>query len=340
MSLEVSCKKKISIVSPCFNEESNVKSCYEAVKALFDDSLAAYEREHIFADNASTDRTVEILRCLAEHDPFVKVVVNARNFGLFRSTFNALRYATGDATLVMLPVDLQDPPELLPEFVKLWEQGYEVIAGERSERQENLLMRTGRHLFYAMVNKLSSFEIPMNVGEFQLVDHKVLKAVLQHHDHYPYIRGIIAACGFRRIIVPYVWKKRARGYSKHKFFDLVDQALNGIFSFTNVPLRVCTFVGFALALLCLSYGVINVLVYLANPEAAPRGTTSIIVGLFFLLGLQLLFIGLLGEYVTSIHHQVRMRPLVVERELINLQTTNPQPEGQISAEGATSRSRT
>src|SRR5262245_47510040 len=146
MSIEVSRKKRISIVSPCFNEENNVQGCYEAVRALFDEPLAAYEREHIFADNASTDRTVEILRCLASRDPFVKVVINARNFGLFRSTFNALRYVTGDATLVMLPVDLQDPPELLPEFVKLWEQGYEVIAGERSKRQEKLLMRTGRRL--------------------------------------------------------------------------------------------------------------------------------------------------------------------------------------------------
>jgi glycosyltransferase involved in cell wall biosynthesis len=328
MSLEASCKKKISIVSPCFNEEGNVKNCYEAVKALFDDSLAAYEREHIFSDNDSTDRTVEILRCLAARDPFVKVVVNARNFGLFRSTFNALRYATGDATLVMLPVDLQDPPELLPEFVRLWEQGYEVIAGERSERQENFLMRTGRHLFYAIVNKLSSFEIPRDVGEFQLIDHKVLSAVLEHEDHYPYIRGIIAACGFKRIIVPYVWRKRAQGYSKHRFFQLVDQALNGIFSFTNVPLRICTFIGAALAAICFLYATITLVAYIISPDAAPRGIASLVVGLFFLLGLQLLFIGLLGEYVTSIHNQVRRRPLVVERERINIQS-QPQDEGLI-----------
>ena len=321
MSIEVSRKKRISIVSPCFNEENNVQGCYDAVRALFDDPLAAYEREHIFADNASTDRTVEILRCLAARDPFVKVVINARNFGLFRSTFNALRYATGDATLVMLPVDLQDPPELLPEFVKLWEQGYEVIAGERSKRQEDLLMRTVRRLFYAIVNKLSGFEIPRNVGEFQLIDRKVLKAVLEHQDHYPYIRGIIAACGFKRLIVPYVWRKRARGHSKHKFFELIDQALNGIFSFTNVPLRLCTFLGAALAALCFLYAAITLAVYIVSPDAAPRGITSLIVGLFFLVGLQLLFIGLLGEYVTSIHNQVRRRPLVVERERINIPST-------------------
>ncbi len=339
MSIEVSRKKTISIVSPCFNEESNVQACYDAVRTLFNDPLAAYEREHIFADNASTDRTVEILRCLAARDPCVKVVINARNFGLFRSTFNALRYATGDATLVMLPVDLQDPPELLPEFVKLWEQGYEVIAGERSKRQEDPLMQMARRLFYAIVNKLSGFEIPRNVGEFQLIDRKVLRAVLEHQDHYPYIRGIIAACGFKRLIVPYVWKKRVRGHPKHKFFELVDHALNGIFSFTNVPLRLCTFLGAALAALCFLYAMITLVVYILSPDAAPRGMASLIVGLFFLFGLQLLFTGLLGEYVTSIHEQVRRRPLVVERERINIPNSRPGDEGVISdREEARSRS--
>jgi glycosyltransferase involved in cell wall biosynthesis len=234
-------KKRISIVSPCFNEQDNVRTCYEAVKALFETKLSSYEREHVFADNASTDCTVEILRELATEDLDVKVVVNSRNFGVFRSTFNALRYASGDATLVLLPVDLQDPPELIPEFVRLWEQGYDVVAGVRSERQEGLFMRSVRRLFYTIVNKLSDFEIPENVGEFQLIDRKVLDAVLQHQDHYPYIRGIIAACGFKRTLVPYMWKARMRGFSKMKFFELVDQALNGIFSFTNAPLRACTF---------------------------------------------------------------------------------------------------
>jgi glycosyltransferase involved in cell wall biosynthesis len=318
MSIEVSRKTKISIVSPCFNEENNVQACYEAVRALFDGPLAAYEREHIFADNASTDRTVEILRYLAARDPLVKVVVNARNFGLFRSTFNALRYATGDAILVMLPVDLQDPPELLPEFVKLWEQGYDVVAGERTQREEALLMRTVRHVFYYLVNKLAGFEIPRNVAEFQLIDKKVLDVVLKREDHYPYIRGMIAECGYRRTLVPYVWKERKRGLSKIGYFELIDQALNGLFSFTNVPLRLCTFLGFSVAVLCFLYAAINVLTHFIRPELAPQGVTSIIVGLFFLVGLQLIFIGVLGEYVTSIHKQVRRGPLVVERECINI----------------------
>jgi glycosyltransferase involved in cell wall biosynthesis len=317
MSIEAP-RKRISIVSPCFNEENNVQACYEAVRALFDKPLAAYEREHIFADNASTDRTVEILRRLAARDPCVKVVVNARNFGLFRSTFNALRYAAGDATLVMLPVDLQDPPELLPEFVKLWEQGYYVVAGERTQREEALLMRTMRQAFYYIVNKLAGFEIPRNVAEFQLIDKKVLDAVLKRDDHYPYIRGMIAECGFKRTLVPYVWKERKRGRSKIGYFELFDQALNGIFCFSNVPLRICTFIGFSVAVLCFLYAAINVLTHFIRPELAPRGITSIIVGLFFLIGLQFIFIGMLGEYVTSIHKQVRRGALVVEQERINI----------------------
>lgn len=312
-------RRKISVVSPCYNEEDNVRTCYETVRALFNGGeLAGYEREHVFADNASRDRTVDILREIAVGDPAVKVVVNARNFGLFRSTFNALRYASGDATLVMLPVDLQDPPELLPDFVRLWEEGYEVVAGVRANRQEGVVMRAARRTFYRIVNRLSGFEIPENVGEFQLVDRKVLDAVLKFNDHYPYIRGIIAACGFKRVLVPYVWKARKRGFSKIKLLELFDQAINGIFSFTNVPMRVCTLAGFALSALCFLYALVAIVIYLVTPSVAPRGITSLVVGMFFLFSIQLLFIGLLGEYVTSIHAQVRRGPVVIERERINL----------------------
>lgn len=297
--------KTISISSPCFNEEENVEECYRVVKELFDGPLDGYKREHIFADNASSDRTVEILKSLAAKDPAVKIIVNTRNFGVFRSSFNGLKYATGDAVLIMLPVDLQDPPELLPEFVSLWEQGYEVIAGARSDREEGFFMRLARKLFYRIVNRLSEFEISPDVGEFQLLDRKAVDALLDHNDQYPYIRGIIASLGFRRIIVPYTWKKRERGVSKHNFFMLLDQALNGIFSFTRAPLRVCTLAGLIIAVASIAFSIFSVILYLFTPDAAPRGVTTIIVSLFFLSGIQLLFIGVLGEYVTSIHSQVR-----------------------------------
>lgn len=309
--------KKITIVSPCYNEEENVRACYDAVKRLFDNELSGYQREHIFADNCSVDKTPEILREIATADTGVKVILNARNFGPFRSLFNGLRYATGDAIVVFLPVDLQDPPELIPEFVRHWENGIEVVAGARVNRDETRLLRLCRWIFYRIVNGLSDFEIPPDVGEFQLIDRKVWEAMMSYHDHYPYIRGIIASCGFKRLIVPYTWRTRQRGLSKNNIPRLVDQALNGIFSFTNAPMRFCTFAGFSLAAICLIFAAYSLVSYLVLPHLAPRGTTTIIFSIFFLSGVQLIFIGILGEYVTSTHAQVRRGPLVIERERIN-----------------------
>lgn len=315
--------KKISVVSPCYNEEDNVAICHATVRDIFARDLPGYTLEHVFVDNASTDRTVEILRGIAAADPAVKVVVNARNFGVFRSSFNGLRYATGDAILVLLPVDLQDPPELIPEFVRLWEQGYEVVAGARSTREETFALRSARKVFYRIVNALSDFEISPDVGEFQLIDRKVLDAVLRNNDHYPYIRGIIASVGFRRIIVPYVWKARKRGVSKHNLPMLIDQALNAIFAFTRAPMRFATLAGTAIATMSILFAVFSILAYFLGLGSAPRGTTTIIVALFLLSGIQLLFIGMLGEYITAIHNQVRGGPMVIERERINI------PEGDL-----------
>lgn len=321
-------RRKISIVSPCFNEEANVQVCYDTVRSIFERDCSGFTLEHIFADNCSTDRTVAILREIAKRDPSVKVVVNSRNFGLFRSTFNALRYATGDAIVVMLPVDLQDPPELIPEFIRLWQQGHDVVAGVRADRKENLPKRTARRIFYRLVQRLSGFDIPENVGEFQLIDRQVLDAMLKFDDHYPYIRGIIAACGFKRTLVPYTWVRRARGFSKIRLWESIDHALNGILSFTNVPMRLCTLGGFGIALLCVLYALFSLTIFLIYPEVAPRGTTSLVIGMFFLFSIQLIFIGLLGEYITSIHFQVRRGPLVIERERINMDAVERAREAQ------------
>jgi glycosyltransferase involved in cell wall biosynthesis len=310
--------KKISIVSPAYNEWDNVRACHEAVATIFAGPLSGYDYEHIFADNCSTDGTPDILREIAAGDPKVKVILNSRNYGPFRSLFNGLRYCTGDAILVFLAVDLQDPPEMITEFVRYWEGGAEVIAGARIERQESFALRTCRAIFYRLVNGLSDIDIPINVGEFQLIDRKVWQAVMEHDDHYPYIRGIIASVGFRRVIVPYQWKARKSGISKNNLMRLVDQALNGIFSFTNVPMRVCSFLGFGLSAICVLYALFASLTYFIFPDAAPRGVLTLIVTLFFLSGVQLAFLGILGEYVTSIHAQVRRGPMVVERERINL----------------------
>lgn len=311
--------KTISIVSPCFNEADNVRACRDAVAQLFGAGgpLEGYRREHILADNDSDDGTQDILRTMARDDANLKVIFNSRNYGPFRSNFNALRAATGDAILVFLPADLQDPPEMIGEFVRLWESGVEVVAGARVNRQESLALRGCRAIFYRLVRGLSDIDIPLNVGEFQLIDRKVWQAVINHDDHYPYIRGIIASVGFRRVIVPYTWEARRSGISKNNLPRLIDQAMNGIFSFTNAPLRLCTFAGIAMAVLCILYAIASVGLWFVWPAMVPRGMMTVIVSLFFLSGVQLAFMGILGEYVTSIHAQVRKRPMVVERERIN-----------------------
>jgi len=312
-------KKRISIISPCFNEQENIAACHAAVSELFAGPLAAYDYEHIFADNASTDASVAELRRVALGDCHVKAIVNARNYGPFRSTFNALGSATGDAVLVMLPVDLQDPPELIPVFVRKWEEGAKIVYGQRMERAEGWLMRQVRKTYYRAVSCLAGIDIPTDTAEFQLLDRQVVEALLRFNDHYPYIRGMIANVGFRdrAVMVPYRWQGRARGVSKNKFFNLVDQGLNGIIAFTNVPMRISTALGFFLAVGSIAYSVIQLGINLLVYDAAPPGIATLIVALFFFSGVQLLFIGLLGEYVSSIHFQVRQGPIVVEQERIN-----------------------
>ncbi|MGC4113627.1 MAG: glycosyltransferase [Myxococcales bacterium] len=311
-------KKLISVVTPCFNEEDNVEACYQAVKALFDGPLSAYEFEHVFCDNYSTDRTVEKLRAMAAADPRVKVILNARNFGPFRSNFNGVMAASGDAVVIALAADQQDPPEVIVDFVKQWEAGHKVVYGIRAQRQEGLVMRSTRRAYYRLVSRFADMEIPPDVGEFQLVDRVVVEALRKCDDYYPYIRGMIAHCGFPRVGVPFTWKARARGMSKNRLFHLIDQALNGIISFTNVPMRVAMSVGLLIATLAIGLAVVNLALNLVyyRQFAAP-GIPTLIVAVFFFGGVQLFFMGILGEYIAAIHSQVRKRPVVVERERIN-----------------------
>ena len=311
--------RKLSILTPCYNEIGNVRACYEAVRDIMGTHLVEYDYEHIFCDNASTDGTAQALRDLARQDQHVKVILNARNFGPFRSAFNALLSTSGDAVLVYLAADLQDPPELLPEFVSKWQEGYEVVYGVRSQRQEGLIMRFVRRLYYRIVSHLAQIEIPENVGEFQLIDRVVVNSLRQCDDYYPYIRGLIANCGFRSSGINYTWRKRQSGVSKNRLFDLIDQGVNGLISFTAIPLRVCMLFGFSLSVLSILYALIQLAANLLTEREVTAGIPTLIVGMFFFAGIQLFFLGLLGEYIGAIHSQVRKRPLVVEKERINFE---------------------
>lgn len=309
----------ISVVTPCYNEEDNLEDCARALRETFATLLPDCRLEQIFCDNASTDGSEAVLRRMAAADPSVKVVFNARNYGPFRSTFNGLTHATGDAVVVLFAADLQDPPEVIAEFVSEWRAGNDVVQGIRAQREESMLMRNVRRAYYRLVSRLSGIDIPIDVGEFQLIDRKVLQALLQHDDHYPYIRGMIANCGFRTKGLPYVWRARRRGFSKNRLYHLIDQGLNGMISFTNVPMRLAMFGGFAIAMVSFLYAAFTVVINLVrHGELASPGIATLIVALFFFGGVQLMFLGLIGEYVSSIHSQVRKRPLVVERETVNM----------------------
>jgi glycosyltransferase involved in cell wall biosynthesis len=310
--------KTISIVTPCFNEELNVRECHAAVRELFEGPLKAYRREHVFCDNASTDGTMDILREIAASDSNVKVISNARNFGPMRSNYNGVMAATGDAVVLFLPADMQDPPSLIPQFVKLWEAGYEVVYGIRKVREEGVLMRSIRGLYYRVLTSLSELAVPPGVGDFQLVDRKVVEAMRHIEDAYPFMRMMTFECGFKAVGLPYTWVKRQRGFSKYTLARLVEEGMNGLVTFTAAPLRLVLFAGFAIATLSLVYALFNlVLGLLYYKRLASPGIMTIITALFFFGGVQLFSIGVLAEYIIAIYSQVRRKPVVFERERIN-----------------------
>lgn len=310
-------KKMISVITPSYNEEESIEACILRIREVFENHLPSYDYEHIICDNCSSDRTTQIIKEFAQKDKRIKLVVNARNFGVFKSMFNGLKRSSGEAIIPLLPVDLQDPPELIPEFVSLWENGYDIVAGARTVRKEPWLMQKTRALFYRILNFISDFEIPEKVGEFQLIDRKVANSVLQYKDRYPFLRSLIASVGFKRIIVPYVWKKRAHGKSRMNLFILIDQALNGFFSFSTFPLRVIFIVGTLVFAICLAYCVLLLGLYVTGNFFAEPGIPTILLAIFFFSGIQLMSVGILGEYVHSIHRQSRGGPVVFEKETVN-----------------------
>jgi len=311
-------RRLISVVTPCFNEEANVGECYCRVKAVFEKELPEYDSEHVFADNASTDGTAAILRELAAADRRVKVIVNSRNFGPFASVFNAVTRTRGDAVVAMVPADMQDPPEVIPQMVRQWEKGFQVVGGRRKKRGEGFFITLMRRAFYRIADLVSYVSVPTGVGEFQLIDRVIVDELRRHHDYYPFVRGMIAECGFDRAIVEYAWQPRKKGKSTHGFIRYFDQAMNGIVSLSNAPLRLATVVGGAVAglslLTAVGHFLINLLFYRVF---APPGMATVVVAIFFLGGVQLIFLGILGEYIGAIHAQVRKRGNVIERELVN-----------------------
>lgn len=308
--------KKISVVTPCYNEEGNIEEIYLQVKQIFAD-LEKYDYEHLFIDNASQDKTVGILKDIALKDPNVKIIVNARNFGAIRSIYYGIIQPDADA-VVLIFADLQDPPELIVDFIKKWEDGYHIVKGIKTSSEENFLLYGIRSLGYYIVTQLSDIKPTPHFTGFGLYDKMVMEVLKKIEDPYPYLRGIISEIGFDSAEIEYKQRQRKRGKSSYRnFYRLYDAGMLGITSHSTVPLRIATFLGFALSLLSLVVALGYLIAKLLFWDYFPLGTAPVTVGLFLLASVQLFFIGIIGEYIGLMHMRILKRPLVVERERIN-----------------------
>ena len=315
--------KTISILTPCYNEEENVEEVYNRVRAVML-KLGHYAYEHVFIDNSSTDNTVAILKRLAERDRNIKIIVNARNFGHIRSPIYAFLQTRGDAVIGIV-ADLQDPPEMIPELVAKWEQGYYMVLCLKTTSQENRIMFWVRTLYYRLVKRLSSIETFENYTGFGLYDRRVVEAVRAFPDAYPYFRGIIAEIGLPYCTLEFNQPRRLRGLTKNNFYTLYDLAMLGITNLSKVPLRIVTFLGFATGLLSVLTGLAYLVYKLIFWNNFEVGMAPMVIGLFFLGSVQLTSMGILGEYIGAIHTQVLKRPLVIEKERVNFEYAPGEP---------------
>jgi len=306
--------KTISIITPCFNEEENVQELYERIQKAMEN--LDYEYEHIFIDNASTDRTVELLRGIAAQDKRVKVIINTRNFGHIRSPYYGLLQGSGDAIISMVS-DLQDPPEMISEFIKKWEEGYKIVIGVKTHSEESGLFYFLRSLYYRTLRKLSDIQLIDNFTGFGLYDKQVIEILRNIEDPYPYFRGLIADIGFEYAQIEFTQPRRKRGISKNNFYTLYDMAMLGVTSYTKVPLRLATMLGFLSALLSFIIGFIYLVFKLINWQDFSLGIAPVIIGIFFMGSVQMFFLGIVGEYIGSIYTLAVRRPLVIEKERIN-----------------------
>lgn len=314
----------ISVITPCYNEEENVRDIYEQVKQVFD-VFENYTYEHIFIDNASEDKTVAILKEIAKGDKNVKIIVNARNFGHIRSPFHAYFQATGDAVISIF-ADLQDPPYLIRYFIKKWEEGFKIVIGVKKKSEENPIMFAIRKLYYNLINKYADTEQIKNFSGFGLYDREFIDILRKLNEPYPYFRGLITELGLKRTEIEFEQPKRKRGVSKNDFYTLYDIAMLGFVNHSKVPLRMATFIGFSISILSLLVAFVYFGYKLIFWERFQVGMAPMVIGLFFFASVQLFFIGIIGEYIGAIYTQVKNRPLVIEKERINFSSNDQSSE--------------
>lgn len=307
-------RKLISIVTPCYNEEANVDELYARIAAVM--ATLPYDYEHICIDNCSTDSTVAKLKEIAASDKRLKIIVNARNFGHIRSPYHAILQSRGDAC-VLIASDLQDPPEMIAEFVEKWEQGFKTVLAIKPESDESSLMFGLRKAYYRLVTRISEVKLIPNATGAGLFDRQVVDILRSIKDPYPYFRGLLCEIGFPIATVPFRQPRRQRGVTKNNFYTLYDIGMLGIINHSKVPLRLMAIGGFLVAILSLLIAGLFLLAKLLFWNSFQIGLAPVLIGVFFFGGIQAFFIGFVGEYIGSIHTQVRDMPLVVEMERVN-----------------------
>jgi glycosyltransferase involved in cell wall biosynthesis len=322
-------QKTISIITPCYNEEANVMNLYKQVRQVMAD-IGSYPYEHIFIDNHSADNTVPILKSIASQDPNVKIIVNARNFGHIRSPIHALFAARGDA-VISIVADLQDPPAMIHEFIRAWENGASCVLGIKRSSEENTLMFWLRRQYYKLADRLSSVETIQNFTGFGLYDRKVVELIRSFDDPYPYFRGMIAEIGLPTVKLMYDQPVRRFGVTKNNWYTLYDIGMLGIINYSKIPLRLATFAGFAGAVVSFLTALGYLIAKLIYWKTFTVGVAPMIIGIFFIQSLLLVFLGVMGEYIGAIYTQLQHRPYAVELERINFDLPAGYPKQEVVA---------
>lgn len=310
--------KVISILVPTYNEEENVELLYEAIIDQFKKNIKNYKYEIVFIDNFSTDETRQKLEKLCNIDKNVKAIFNAKNFGQFRSPFYGITQTTGDAT-ILLCADFQDPIDMLPKFIKEWENGYKIVIGIKSKSKENKIMYLFRTMYYKLIKKLSDIDQIEHFTGFGLYDRDFVNVLRNLDDSQPYLRGIVAELGYQRKEIEYVQAKRLHGKTSNNWYRLYDIGMLGITSYTKIIMRLATIFGFFLSGISMLIAIIYFILKLLYWDSFPTGTAPILIGMFFLGSIQIFFIGFLGEYILNINARIMKRPLVVEEKRINFE---------------------
>ena len=312
--------KKISVVVPCYNEENSIESLYQTMRQIFENQLHGYDYELILADDYSTDHTREIIRKLCKMDMHVKAVFNMANFGFSRNVFSALQEATGDAAFLVFG-DLQDPPELLPEFIAKWESGCKVVIGQKMASDEDKIMSLMRRGYYRIIRSLSEKPQIEEFNGYGLYDRKFLNILRDIQDVQPYLKTVVSEYAPDHGVILYHHHKSGRGKSNFNFYRNYDFAMEGITSSTKKLLRIATFLGAGLGFFSVVYAIYVFVKKLLFWNTYPLGQASIMIGVYLIGAIQLFFIGVLGEYMLSVNIRTMKKPRVVVDEKINFQVS-------------------